>query len=673
MEVSTLRYSRGIGLHGRSPLLRLQSDERLIAYVRRGNNAAFEVLVARYQSRLLSFCRHLLGSREDAEDVLQEVMAAAFNAILADDRPINVRPWLYRIARNRSLNHLRRIQAVGVDSMDVHLSDNGATTADKVHEREEFRVLVEDIHDLPETQRTALVLREMDALSYEQIAEAMETTVSSVKSLLVRARVSLAEAAEARLLSCDEVRIELGEVAEGLRRRPSSLVRRHLRSCKRCSSFKVQLRETNKALTALLPIGPMVFVLRKLALVHLGHSAGAGAGAGTGATGAGAAGQAAAVGGTAAAGAGATATLGSAGGILSAGVGAIATKAAAGLAAAALVTAGAVEVSQRPAPTNVAATHHHPVVVATRPPAPAPATHSDSELPEHRRRGASEEVGEEGRGQQGPRQRPGRFKARRQDFCQGHQDDRDDHHDHRCADRAARTSADPDRPDGAAARADADVIDADGHDRSGTDDNDSDADDHRPDDDDRPDSNHPDGDDADNDHPADNHDAAAADRSAASRRPARRQRLSDGPGWRRVQLVAGAGFVYAGPGTSPASAPRLPDVVDDGSIDFDHFQAVDMRVGRVVTVEEFPEARKPAWKLTIDFGPEIGTKKSSARIAHYSRDELEGSLVVAVVNFPPRQIGPVRSEVLVLGALDDELDVVLLRPDRDAAVGSRIA
>ena len=114
-------------------------------------------------------------------------------------------------------------------------------------------------------------------------------------------------------------------------------------------------------------------------------------------------------------------------------------------------------------------------------------------------------------------------------------------------------------------------------------------------------------------------------------------------------------------------------MVDDGSIDFDHFQAVDMRVGRVLTVEEFPEARKPAWKLTIDFGPEIGTKRSSAQIKHYEREELEGSLVVAVVNFPPRQIGPVRSEVLVLGALDDELDVVLLRPDRDAAVGSRIA
>src|ERR1700729_2447899 len=281
MEVSALKYHghAGTGLHGRSPLLRLQSDERLITLLRRGNTAAFEMLVSRYESRLMAFCRHLLGSREDAEDVLQEVMTAAFNAILADDRPINVRPWLYRIARNRSLNHLRRAQAIGVDSMDHHLSEHGATTADKVHEREEFRLLVGDIHELPETQKTALVLREMDALSYEQIAEAMETTVPSVKSLLVRARVSLAEAAEARLLSCEEVRIELGELAEGLRRRPSPLVRRHLKACERCSGFKTQLRETNRALAALLPVGPMA-LLRKFAFIHLGHSS---ASAGTGA------------------------------------------------------------------------------------------------------------------------------------------------------------------------------------------------------------------------------------------------------------------------------------------------------------------------------------------------------------------------------------------------------
>jgi tRNA-binding protein len=107
-------------------------------------------------------------------------------------------------------------------------------------------------------------------------------------------------------------------------------------------------------------------------------------------------------------------------------------------------------------------------------------------------------------------------------------------------------------------------------------------------------------------------------------------------------------------------------------IEFEQFQAVDMRVGRVTAVDDFPQARKPAWKLTIDFGPEIGVKRSSAQIAHYSREELEGTLVVAVVNFPPRQIGPVSSEVLVLGALDEERGVVLLRPDRGAEPGSRI-
>ena len=108
-------------------------------------------------------------------------------------------------------------------------------------------------------------------------------------------------------------------------------------------------------------------------------------------------------------------------------------------------------------------------------------------------------------------------------------------------------------------------------------------------------------------------------------------------------------------------------------ISWDDFQAVDMRVGRVTAVEDFPEARVPAWKLTIDFGPELGEKRSSAQITHYARDELEGRLVVGVVNFPPKRIGPFLSEVLVLGALDDEKGVVLLRPDAEVALGDRIA
>ena len=108
-------------------------------------------------------------------------------------------------------------------------------------------------------------------------------------------------------------------------------------------------------------------------------------------------------------------------------------------------------------------------------------------------------------------------------------------------------------------------------------------------------------------------------------------------------------------------------------IDAGEFQAVDMRVGRVVSVEEFPEARVPAWKLTIDFGPQIGLKRSSAQITHYSREQLEGSLVVGVVNLVPRVIARFKSEVLVLGALDETEGVVLLRPDKDVGVGSRIA
>ena len=103
------------------------------------------------------------------------------------------------------------------------------------------------------------------------------------------------------------------------------------------------------------------------------------------------------------------------------------------------------------------------------------------------------------------------------------------------------------------------------------------------------------------------------------------------------------------------------------------FTKVDMRVGRVLAVEDFPEARRPAWKLEIDFGPEIGVKRASAQIKHYAREALEDRLVVGVVNFPPLRIGPFESEVLVLGALDDEKGVVLLAPDEDVAPGDRIA
>jgi RNA polymerase sigma factor (sigma-70 family) len=378
MEASTLQHAARLpALAGRSPLLRLQGDERLVALIRRGHHGAFEALVQRYQPRLLAFCRHMLGSQEDAEDVLQEVFAAAFSAICADERPINARPWLYRIARNRCLNHLRRPQPSGLDSMDVFERDGGITTADTVDRREELRSIVADVRGLPETQRTALLLREIDALSYGQIAQAMDTTVPSVKSLLVRARVALAEAAEARLLTCDEVRLELGRVAEGIAR-TSPPVRRHLKSCDRCRTFRGELRNTSKALAAIYPIGPLLF-LKKLWVAKLGLGGAAGAAASTGG---GAAAGGAAAGGVATAAASAAGGL-TAGGAVSAGVSTVASKAAAGVAAAVIVTAGAVEVrhvqDRQVAP---------PAQVATASPAVAPSAQPAPVTPEPTRKPA---------------------------------------------------------------------------------------------------------------------------------------------------------------------------------------------------------------------------------------------------------------------------------------------
>ncbi len=353
MEASALTHAQKRGLFARrSPLLRFQDDANLVVLVRRGHQHAFDALVERYQSRLLGFCRQMLGSTEDAEDVLQEVFVAAYNAMIADERDIAVRPWLYRIARNRCLNHLRRPTADGVDTMDTMPHMNGVTTLERVQDREEFRSLLEDVSHLPETQRSALLLREIDAMSYEEIAQAMDTTVPGVKSLLVRARIALAESTQARQLTCDEVRLQLAEAAEGLAKLDGP-ARRHVKACDPCADFRKQLNKDSKVLAALFPAGPLIalkgLIIGKVTgLIGGGGArapeapvaAGAGAAAAAGGT-ATAAGGAAAVGGaaaaTGAAGAGATAA-----GAIGAAVG---TKAAAGLATAAIIAGGAAEIN----------------------------------------------------------------------------------------------------------------------------------------------------------------------------------------------------------------------------------------------------------------------------------------------------------------------------------------
>jgi RNA polymerase sigma factor (sigma-70 family) len=315
----------------------------------------------------------MLGSTEDAEDVLQEVFVNAYRAMLADEREINLRPWLYRIARNRCLNHLRKPSADAQESMDMVPEVEAASTAEKVHNREEFRQIIADVNKLPETQRSALLLREMDALSYEEIADAMETTVPSVKSLLVRARISLAEASQARLLTCGEVRVELSEAAEGLRK-VSAPVRRHVRECEECADFRSQVRSNEKLLAAIFPV-PVLFAFKGFIASKLGL--GGGSAAGSAAAGGAAAGGGAAAAGGAASGLGAALGGGSGlGGIGGAIGGALGTKAVAGVVAAAVVTAGAaVELpkehhSPAPAPAPIEKAYEVPVAEAPAPVAP---------------------------------------------------------------------------------------------------------------------------------------------------------------------------------------------------------------------------------------------------------------------------------------------------------------
>jgi hypothetical protein len=224
--------------------------------------------------------------------------------------------------------------------MDMVPMVAAGSTAEKVQNREEFRQLLTDVSKLPETQRAALLLREIDAMSYEEIAEAMETTVPSVKSLLVRARISLAEASQARMLTCGEVKVELAEAAEGLTK-VSGPVRKHVRDCEGCADFRKQLRSDSKVLAMIMPVGPILALKAALA-AKIGFGGASTAGGAAGGAASGAAGAAAGGAGVAGAAAG---TAGAASGI-GALTSAVGFKAVAGVVTAAVITAGAVEVQR---------------------------------------------------------------------------------------------------------------------------------------------------------------------------------------------------------------------------------------------------------------------------------------------------------------------------------------
>ena len=282
MEASALHAPAGLSrLPLATALLRLRSDEQLVALFRAGSDEAFGVLHDRYRQRLFAYVRQMLSgqSRQDAEDVLQDVFVRAFGALRGDSRAVNVRAWLYRVAHNRCIDHLRRPHPPAAEIFEMSRKPL-LDPVDEAQRRDDLRRLVGDVGRLPEQQRSALLMREIDGLSYADLAGALEVTVPAVKSLLVRARVGLVEAQESRDADCGEIRRDLmASYDRGVK--ASGRARRHMRECAGCRQYKHALRGVRRSFAALTPAGagPAALLAK---LIGVGGAGGGAAAAGGG-------------------------------------------------------------------------------------------------------------------------------------------------------------------------------------------------------------------------------------------------------------------------------------------------------------------------------------------------------------------------------------------------------
>ena len=284
MEASALHAPAGLSRLPRGAgLLRLRSDEQLVAAFRSGNDEAFRVIHDRYRQRLFAYVRQMLSacSRQDAEDVLQDVFVRAYGALRNDSREMNVRAWLYRVAHNRCIDHLRRPVPAAAEIFEVSrkpLHD----PVEEAQRRDDLRQLVHDVSQLPEQQRSALLMREIDGMTYADLASALDVTIPAVKSLLVRARVGLVETAEARDADCTEIQADLLRAYDrGVK--ASGRARKHMRSCEGCTEYRGALRGMRRSFAALSPLGAGPLALAaKLLGVFGGSSAAAGGAAASG-------------------------------------------------------------------------------------------------------------------------------------------------------------------------------------------------------------------------------------------------------------------------------------------------------------------------------------------------------------------------------------------------------
>ena len=298
MEASALRRSRGVALPRSRRLLTALGDDRLVDQIRRGNEVAFEVVYDRHHRGILAFCRHMLGSRDEAEDAVQQTFTSAYTDLQSNDREIRLKAWLYTIARNRCLSTLRarREQPAELDDQPT------AGLTEAVQHRADLRDLLDDMRELPEEQREALVLFEVADLSQAEVARVIGVEPMKVKALVFQARSALIEKREARAIPCAEIREQLATATGGaLRRGP---LRRHLKVCDGCSEFRDQVRAQRSALALVLPVVPTVG-LKEGVLAAVGFGGGAGgAGIASGGAAGGAMGAAALGGSTAATGGG---------------------------------------------------------------------------------------------------------------------------------------------------------------------------------------------------------------------------------------------------------------------------------------------------------------------------------------------------------------------------------
>ena len=255
-------------------LLALAGDDRLVTQLRLGNDAAFEVAFERHGPGILSFCRHMLGSREEAEDVVQHTFAAAHRALLGEEREITLKPWLYAIARNRCLSLLRMRREQPLESHEP----STAGLAEEVERRADLRDLLADLADLPAEQRAALLLAEVADLSHAEAAEVLECEAARVKALVYRARQGLLERRDARAAPCEEIRRQLASLRGGALRRTE--LRHHLRVCPGCRTFREQVKQQRGMLAVALPAAPSLGLKSAvLGAVGLGGGSAGGAGA----------------------------------------------------------------------------------------------------------------------------------------------------------------------------------------------------------------------------------------------------------------------------------------------------------------------------------------------------------------------------------------------------------